>query len=71
MSLKRLGFLNETGQKVKPDHITQINYGLKKGAIVIEIILVFFSQFRNFKGTLFGLKTLQVNINNDSCILCY
>ena len=29
---KRLGFLNETGQKVEPDHTTLINYGFKKGA---------------------------------------
>ncbi len=45
MSLKRLGFLNETGQKVEPDHITLINYGFKKGAIVIEITGMRYSFF--------------------------
>ena len=58
MSLKRLGFLNETGQKVEPDHITLISYGFKKGAIVIEITGMRYSFFKNqipnFKGTLFG-----------------
>ena len=73
---KRLGFLNETGQKVEPDHTTLINYGFKKGAqlclkftgFISTISQCFFLILR----ALFWFEIPRVNINNHSCIiLCY